>query len=201
MVGALKSAFNLSTKVSTRIFLENCHKWQIGTPEIELTAKRMDGKNVDGIARNVKNVKRILKKRISDAVQEEHRARYEYVGNKIKLQKYAKKEKYKGREIMREFKRILKCEAEEAFAKNNAKHEVKFQRLTNKLKVCEKEKKYKDFPDELLAMELFDDQLADEIKRVNEKASNDPVVVGDITLKPEEIELLKTHPKMTDYKK
>ena len=45
-------------KVNTRMFLEKCHKYQIGTEEMELTARRMESKASNPNKRNVKNVKK-----------------------------------------------------------------------------------------------------------------------------------------------
>ena len=108
-----------------------------------------------------------------------------------------KKEKYNGRCINKDFKYIMKLETEKVFEERTAKHEANFQ----KLKAKQVKKDTINDLDEVYAMELCDGEIEAEAKQLEADNPEEPVIEGNIVLTDEEKELLKIHPKMTDFKR
>ena len=144
------------------------------------------------------NVKRILHKRISDAVREEHQARYEYVRSKILLEKYLKREMYIGRIVYKEYKVLASKEIKSTYEYGKNKHKIKLKRMINHAKNTNKIEKYKNINDQVIAMEIMDEDIQDEASSIK---GNKPVVEGEVSLNKAEEDLLNTHIKEYKYSK
>ena len=89
-------------------------KMGIGTKEIELLAKKIDQKE-GGKKSNKKNVRMIVKKRLSDALRREKEAKMEYVKDRQRIKETLKPTDGRSRLLWKTFMSVKKEISERAF--------------------------------------------------------------------------------------
>ena len=114
MAQNLKLLLKRNNRIITNIELSCLKRLRVRTNEIKTLAKKIMKKDMI-VKRNEKNVTRILKNRLRDAINEESKARKEYEKNREILKTTIKCRSAEDRIMLKMYKSLKKTTSEEKF--------------------------------------------------------------------------------------